>query len=123
MSNKPTPGAGDVSFELYNKDGGLETVTMRPTLRATQYICRLSGGAIGAIEGCSRADFDLVTNIVKHGLSLTDNGAKDLPERVWRTGILKVAVPCIEYVTILANGGRPPEETEDAEGGPTTPNG
>lgn len=117
--SKAEPGAGDVSFELYNRDGELETVTLRPTLRAAQFICRLNGGAMGAIEGCSRADFDMVTSIVKHGLALTDHGAKDLAERIWKTGILKVAVPCIEYVTILANGGRPPEEDS---GDPTTPN-
>lgn len=118
--NKPSLGAGDITIELMNADGELETKALKPTLRAMQFISRRNGGGVAAMEACAKADFDTIAEIVKHGLSLTDNGAKGLDERIFATGTMKLAIPCVNFVMVLMNGGRPVEE-DDTDENPMTP--
>lgn len=100
--SKAALGSGNVEIEL---DG--EAVTLRPTLQAAQAISRQSGGIIGAVNAVGRFEFDVIVAVVTLGLGLTGNEAKEVPGRVWRTGLSDLIGPVSTYLTILANGGRP----------------
>ena len=108
---KPALGAGDVVIII---DG--EEQTMRPTLRAATEISRMTGGISGAIQRCASFDVDVIVRIVTLGLNLTPNGAKALPEKLYRTGYSEITPTCIRFLGILLNGGRPPNEEDTDEG-------
>ncbi|WP_404927156.1 hypothetical protein [Mesorhizobium sp. ORM16] len=113
--SKPALGAGNVDIEL---DG--EKVTLRPSLQAAQSISRQSGGISGAVRSVGQYDFDTIVAVVTLGLGLTGNEAKEVPNRVYRTGLTDLIGPVSTYLTIIANGGRPMsggEGTEDPQTG------
>lgn len=101
-NNRPTPGAGDVEITL---DG--EKRVLRPTLNAIRKVSRLADGVGGAVAKVQKVDFDAIVMIVAVGLDLTEEGAKGLEEKVFATGAMNLSAPCVKYLTILANGGRP----------------
>lgn len=107
--NKPALGAGDVPLILAG-----EEKTLRPTLRAATEISRMAGGIAGAIQRCANFDVDTLTRVVTLGLNLTPNGAKDLPEKLFKEGYHKVAPACIKYLGALLRGGRASEDDEEA---------
>jgi hypothetical protein len=109
-SNKPAPGAGDVPIEL---DG--DSVVLKPSLDAAMQASRLANGLTGAIDRCARYDLDTIIRVVALGLGLTGNGSKDLPGKVYRTGVHIVAPACIRFLNILSNGGRPIGDGDDDE--------
>ena len=99
-------GAGNVAIEL---DG--ETVVLRPNLKAAQNISRAKGGIMAAVEAVGRFDFDVIVNVIGLGLGVEGKEARELPERVYTTGLADLVGPVITYLTTLANGGRPVQET------------
>jgi hypothetical protein len=118
--NKPAPGAGNVPIEL---DG--EERVLTPSLRAATTLSRQAGGLMGAVERCGRLDFDTIRSVIGLGLGLTEHGSKDLPEKVYRTGLMALSGPAIRFLHILSNGGRPidPEEADQDRLGPRTASG
>lgn len=96
---KASLGAGNVEIEL---DG--ESVTLRPSLKAAQGISRLHGGIVNAVDSLTRFDLDTLTAVIALGLG---KEPKEIAEEVWRTGASVLAPKAIEFVTIVANGGRP----------------
>lgn len=104
----------EVTFEL---DG--EEVTLKPTYLAYTRIPKLYGGFVPAIEAAAKLDPSALEVVVAHGMGLTPNGQKqmNLPEKIYNTGIAKVATPCVEFLTLLMNGGKPlEEEAKSTEG-------
>lgn len=114
---KPALGAGNVPIEL---DG--EEMALKPSLRAATTLSRQAGGLMGAVERCGRLDFDTIRSVIGLGLGLTENGSKDLPEKVYRTGLMTLSGPAIRFLHILSNGGRPvdPEEADEDRADPQT---
>lgn len=100
----------EVSFKL---DG--ETVTLKPTFGAYTRIPKQFGGFMPAIDAVSKLNAEAIEVIVAHGMELTQHGQKGLGEKIFRTGVAVVAAPCIEYLTILMNGGKKPEESEGGD--------
>ena len=99
-------GAGNVEIELNG-----EAVTLRPTLKAAQNISRAKGGIASAIEAVGRFDFDVMVTVIALGLGAEGKDARELPDKVFSTGMADLVAPVISYLTILANGGRPVQET------------
>lgn len=97
---------GDTEYEL------------KPTFLAASKIPRHFGGFMPAIDAISKLDMGAMEVVISHGLGLTPHGQKtmNLPERIYEAGVAKVAAPCIEYLTILMNGGKRVEDTEEAKG-------
>lgn len=110
-ATKPRLGAGNVDIEIGN-----ETHTLRPTLRAAQTISRQTGGIRAAMEAVTNFDLDTMTTVVGLGLGLDGKALKELPERIYETGIGSLVAPLTRYLVILANGGRMPNDDDD-EGG------
>lgn len=108
--NTARTGAGDVEITL---DG--EVFYLKPTLAAAMTVSRQAGGIQAAINRCVQYDFDTIRSIVALGLGQMGQGSKDLPEKIWRTGLMDLAPLCIRYLHIVANGGRPPEAEQQQE--------
>ena len=109
---KPSLGAGNVDIEL---DG--ETYTLRPTLKAAQNISRAKGGIMAAVDAVGKFDFDTMVSVIALGIGAEGKEARDLPDKVWSTGMADLTGPVITYLSILANGGRPVQpETDGGEG-------
>lgn len=102
-------GVGDVRITL----DGQERV-LRPTLHATMTVSKLSNGIVGAIQKVSTFDFDTIVQVVILGLGLSNNAreAREIPDKVYKTGMMDLTPQVVRYLTILANGGRPPPEEE-----------
>jgi hypothetical protein len=106
-------GVGEVEIKLMNlKSGELESVVLKPSLRAAKLISRQSEGYMGASQAVLNLNFDATVQILKIALALTDHGAEDLQDRVYRTGLPPLAAPLIQFIRILANGGKPPVDPE-----------
>jgi hypothetical protein len=108
MTEKTQIGAGDVEIEL---DG--ETVTLECTLGAALALTRAPGGIYGTgsvAERLLRCDIDTMCMVIRAGLGVGPSAIKDLPEKVFRTGLLSMRGSLAIYVGRVANGGRPPEE-------------
>jgi hypothetical protein len=108
MTDKPQIGAGDVEIEL---DG--ETVTLQCTLGAAMALTRAPGGIYGTgsvAERLLRCDIDTMCMVIRAGLGLGPSAVKDLPEKVFRTGLITMRGSLAIYIGRVANGGRPPEE-------------
>lgn len=95
-------GAGNVEIEL---DG--EKAILRPTLRAAQTLSRQNGGISAAIQAVGSYNLDTLIEVITVGLDLKGKDANDLPDKIWRTGMVKLSAPAIRYLSILSNGGRP----------------
>lgn len=94
----------DGQVEIPWLDG--ESRHLVPTMRAIRLISREYGGMVQAVAAVSAMRFDAIAFVVRHGLSLDDKEAKDLDDTVFAVGPMALMAPCIEYLTILANGGR-----------------
>ena len=98
-------------------DLGDETVTLVPTLAAIEAINRHAGDIATAIAQVRKMDFDTVAAAVVAGAGASGARAKALREAVFKTGVIRVAVPVAEFVVLLANGGRPVRDDEDDRSG------
>lgn len=106
-------GAGDVPIMLDGKEQILQ-----PSLAACTAISRLAGGGQAAIARCQALDFDAICAVIQCGLGLNPVQAKQLPDAVYKTGTIALAGPCIDFIHIVNNGGRPPDENgEDNQDG------
>ena len=115
-------GSGNVEVVIDGKD-----FVLVPTAGAAQGISRAYGGLRGAINLVSALDLDAITRVIQLGLgpkAVKELGGNDkLGDLVWRSGLSdntsQMVVKCIEYITVLTNGGRPvtPAGEEDEETG------
>ena len=105
--SEPNFGAGDVPIEL-----GGEVHVLRPTLAACQQISKMGGGGGPNVvmARLQAMDFDTVCAVIVAGLGKT---AKELPELIYKAGVISFTAPCIRFVGIVNNGGRPLDEEDE----------
>lgn len=106
--SQPELGAGDVQIEL---DGKL--VTLRPTWEACQRISKIGGGLNAVAQRISMLDMDTICEVISIGLNLNPVLSKKLPKAIFDVGLINLAGPCIDFVHIIGNGGRPITEDEE----------
>jgi hypothetical protein len=107
---KARVGVGNVTIQIGGHDYELV-----PTYHAASNISRLSGGLRGAIQGVSNLDFDVIGRVVQFGLgpkTVKDlGGANKLNELIYGEGLTdgsgEFAGKCVEFLTVLSNGGKP----------------
>lgn len=110
MADKPQLGDGDVEIEL---DG--ETVTLKCSLGAAIALTRAPGGLYGTgsvAERLLRCDIDTMCMVIRAGLGVGPSAIKDLPEKVYRTGLVNVRGELASFIGRVANGGRPVVEED-----------
>lgn len=123
MAEKVRVGMGSVTITLGSGDEEKE-YTLVPTLAAAQGTSRIAGGLRGAIDSIVKLDLDVITRVVQLGLGpkVVKTLGTELSELVWQSGMTdsggELASKCIEYLTMLSNGGRPltPAVKTEAEG-------
>jgi hypothetical protein len=107
---------GEIEIELWNmKEGELQTVILKPTLRAAKMISRQRDGYMGASQAIMQMNFDAYVQIIATAMGLTEKGAEDMADRVYKTGLSGLAAPLIQFIRNLANGGKPPVDKELAD--------
>ena len=125
-SEQPTGvGSGNVTITLEGRE-----FVLRPSLNACLVISRQAGGIRGAIDKVLAMDLDMIVRVIQLGLGpQAARRFKDLPEVVFRSGLTDTSsglmAHCIEYLGVLANGGRPlvrgDEEAPDDSANPPFP--
>lgn len=97
----------DLNGVTFNLDG--EEKQLKPTLRAALLLSRQPGGLLGVAQRISQFNMDDILLVIKFGMELTDPGAKHikLDDKVYRTGLLRLAPVCNQFIDLLVNGGRP----------------
>ncbi len=106
--SKAVVGAGNVAIKLMGQD-----YTLVPSLSAMQGVSRLNNGIRGAIDEVIRLNFDTIVRVISLGLGgKVANQIKDLPSVCYNSGLVdgtegELAAKCVEFLTILSNGGRP----------------
>lgn len=112
------PGSGNIEIELV----GQGTLTLIPTLDACIKISNMAGGLNSAVQRCLALDMGTICEVIAAGLNLNPTQAKKIPEAVFQTGLIGLHALCIDFIHIVANGGRPPEPDGEDEQGPGPPN-
>jgi len=111
-------GDGNVTLKL--EDG--DELVLKPSWGAAQQISRSYNGISGAVEQVARLNMDVTVQVIIYGLGYlgTKKPPQNLSERIWKTGFTdisgSVSARVIDYLNILANGGKPlPENTGDSD--------
>ena len=123
---RPEPGATEIPVTLAKAgegDTGDDVLVLRPTYGAAKAISNQFGGITPAIEKVLKLDTEAIATILAYGLgyySPTKRPPKDLPERVWKTGMTddegRLAEMCVIFLRAISNGGRVPKDLEGLEG-------
>ena len=119
MTDTPRAGDGDIPVTI---DG--EDFVLTPTFEAAKALLGREGGLVEMVRRVGTLDLNAVSEVIAHGLGygMTKRPPKDLPQRIWRTGITDesgLTEKCIEYLHTLANGGRRPPDPNKEQEGPT----
>ena len=120
--NKPRLGSGDVTITLNDKE-----YTLRPTLKAAMILSRTSGGIRGTIDAVMQMNLDVITTVIKQGLGpniVRQFKQEQLEEAIWEAGLTDtsggILGKCVEYLHVLANGGRPINQNREEDQDPLT---
>lgn len=112
----PQVGGGKVELELDGK-----TFQLVPSVEACIELSRFPGGLVTLVQRCNQLDFACVVDIVGIGIEMggrrlnPSQREKMLPKAVYEAGVVGVASKCVEFVSLIMNGGRPVEEDEADE--------
>jgi hypothetical protein len=92
-------------------------LVLTPSLRAATTLSRRYGGLKELVDKVQAFDVEAFIAIIGASAGLAEAGLAKLPDAVFDTGVLNIAVPLMKFCTSLANGGRP--IGEDAPEGPS----
>jgi hypothetical protein len=95
---------------------GDEPFNLVPSLRAAMTVCEYFGGFLEADKRLKAFDLRAVAFVIEVGLGKV--APKNVQEVIYETGIAKLLSPAIEFIGILANGGKRyvPEAEAPSEG-------
>lgn len=112
--SKAEPGAGDVPIVLDGKEH-----LMQPTYERCLAISKLGGGMgpLNVIQRCRGLDFDTLVEVISIGTGYTSHDQKkQIAKALYAAGTMSVVGDCIEFITIVNNGGRRPDDEVEGEG-------
>lgn len=89
---------GQVELQL-----GDETLTLKPTLAALEKIDRHFGSIREAIVQVGNLSLTAMVVVIVAGSGLVGEAAKEVSEKVFRAGLVNVAAPLSDYLTVLLN--------------------
>lgn len=116
MANRKNSGRSD--YGQVEIDLGDEIITLKPTITAMQKIDRQFGSIREAVQQVSSLSFGAVAFVISAGSGMGQTEAKDLPDRLFRAGLMNVAPQLSEYLGMLLNpSGRNPDEQQEEGGG------
>lgn len=118
MANEHSPGVGNVAIDL---DG--ENLFLVPSLDAALFLSRQQGGLMGVLNRCENLEMDVITMVIAQGLGKSGLGPKELPGKIYRSGIVVCSTRAMEYLGVLMNAGKPRVSKDDEEEGKKNPLG
>ena len=102
---------GVVEIQLNGK-----TVELKATPDAAIRLSRLYQGISPIMGKLQALDVDAFANVIRYGANLQKKEELDaLSDDVWNTGLTNLLVDLLEYIGILANGGK--RFSDDGEAG------
>lgn len=99
------PKTADVKLIL---DG--EELTLKPTLDACLGISRLHNSPMITAGKITDMDFDTILHVLALGIGVQPD--RKLQDRLFKSGLLDIRTPLIEFIHVVNNGGRPVELIE-----------
>lgn len=87
--------------------------TLSPTLGAAMSISSTFGSFMTALERIGLLDFNAIVAVVAAG---TGKKKLDVQPGVYEYGLPDLVQPCSDFVTLLANGGKPLRPEGDGTG-------
>lgn len=85
----------------------------RPTLAAADAISRAFGGYQPAFEKVQALDFASICAVLLAGQRLKGQQSEDARENFFREGVSSLAVSAMEFLNLLAHGGKKPVAATD----------
>jgi hypothetical protein len=118
MASGPQIGGGRIEIEL---DG--RRCFLVPTLDACVELSQLAGpsGLVSIAERCNRLDFLMICAVIGAAIEIEGKklnpGQREklLPKAIYEAGVVGVAARCVEFITLVMNGGRSPEDEDEEE--------
>lgn len=106
---------GEVKLQM-----GRNEVVLRPTPFALREVLTELGGARLLYGSLYNLEYRAFFGLIKAGVATADTKwtAKDteaLEKEIFDYGLTDLVEPCTRYLTLLINGGREPEENEEAD--------
>ncbi|MDQ0347861.1 hypothetical protein [Ancylobacter vacuolatus] len=95
---------------------GGSVVTLRPTLGAAMGMSKRHGGLMNVLAGLERYDLAMAADVVSAGTGAGADQRQAIEEKVFAAGLAGLVSPLVRFVILLSNGGRSPEEPEEAKG-------
>ena len=99
---------GEISFQLDE-----DVITLKATPHALRVVLTKHGGMRRAIEKVFMMEADIMEDIIEAGLAPQKINRQILSENVFKAGIINLIAPLTEYLMLLANGGKKPEEKKE----------
>ena len=110
---RPELNGGTIEIRLE----GFE-ITLVPTLQAAISLTSASGGLAKLNRRIADLEFDAIRSVIVAGMD--GKRSKDLDQLIFDAGLISLSAPCITFLHLIANGGKP-LGTEDDEEGSDTP--
>lgn len=98
-------------------------VYLEPSLEACAEISGMAGGMNAAVQRCLALDFETICKVIGAGVTVDGKRlspnmrSKELPRTIYEAGLIYCHGKAIEFIHIVANGGRLPEEADESDGG------
>lgn len=104
-------GAGDVDLEFDGKP-----LKLRPTLEACIRLNNLHKSLRLTQQRVEAFDFDTICEVIAAGVPANPTQMKNLVvPGVYRTGMINLIAPCIEFIGVVMNGGKPLPDIAEVE--------
>lgn len=92
-----------------------EEVVLKPTPRAAVTISNHFTGLHAAVPRIVGQDIAAMSVVIAAGAGIKGEAAKGLNDKVYRAGLSNIAADLVEFIIILMNGGKRPDDTDAAE--------
>lgn len=111
--SKAQIGGGDIPVILDGRE-----LLLRPSVEACIAISKM--GSINEVFARIRSmHFETICAVIGIGIGANPRQReKDIPKAVYEAGMFAVSAAAMEYVHAIANGGRRPDDDDDAEDSP-----
>ena len=101
---------GNVTFDLAG-----ESVTLVPTVRAFNLLSSAADSYSALLQRLAVGHVDTIKTVLRAGLGLSDQQAKELSGKIMLTGVFAVSNPCSDYVYRLFNAGKSVKEVQEEQ--------
>ena len=104
--------AGQIEIDLLG-----ETFILKATPKAARMISTKLGAIQEIFPRLELVDYSTIEWVILAGLSwMPDSARKGVPDKIFYAGMMNLVVPCSNFITLVANGGRPLDDNDGDDG-------